>query len=115
MNSKAQHLTVDAIICLLFVGAIAAVPLKQQGAGLGVELLLFQQENDLMKAWLSEEGLSLERMGADAEKIFEGRKVALVLGSERMVLDGFGSRAVASETFCVENGKLLRLRVIAYY
>ncbi len=116
MNRKAQHLSLDAVLCLIMVAAIASFPAETHELGIEIELLLLQQENDLMKVWLLEEEISIEGMELDSCKMFQGRKTLVSLGEETRLLEGHGKNMVASETFALgKNGELTRIEIIVYY
>ncbi len=116
VNLKGQHLSIDAILCMLMIAAIASFPVQETKQGIGQEVLIFQQGNDLLRIWTSREQLSIEEMQKDTERMFSGRKIVLFFGNESKLINGVGEKSISSEIFYFnKRGDLLKLRIIVHY
>lgn len=116
MNEIAFALTIEAILALLVVAAIASVPIQQQKNSL-FELLLLQKENDLLKLWLSEKELSENEMKKDFEFVFPALAGEIRVGKKTVkIFSSTGKReSISSSTmFLTKEGTMEELRITVY-
>lgn len=69
--NKAFVFSAEAIVALLLIASIAAIPPQKHETNL-IELLLLQKENDLLKVWAKEK-TSIDEMKSDFEFVFYGK------------------------------------------
>lgn len=117
MNESAFVFTIEAVLALLAVAAIAGFPVQTEKTDL-FELLLLQKENDLLKIWLSESELKESELVSDFNFVFpllnghieiDGKKTE-INNSEAKTQNSVSSGAL----FYSKEGRLAELRIAVY-
>ncbi len=117
LNSNAFALTIEAILALLVVAAIASFPMQAQKTDL-LELLVLQKENDLLKIWLAERELGEKELASDFEFAFPQLNGAIEFNGKTTEIKKFDyktKRSISSSAlFYLENENLAELRITVY-
>lgn len=117
MNNLAFVLTIEAILALLVVAAIAAFPAQTEKTDL-FELLLLQKENDLLKIWLEEETLDENTLASDFKFVFPQLNGAIEFEGKKIEIGKQYSEAKnsvsSSALFLEKDSRLSELRITAY-
>jgi len=118
LNSLAFVLTIEAILALLVVAAIASFPAQQEKTSL-FELLLLQKENDLLKLWLMDKELDEKEIVDDFKLVFPNLDGAIEFDGKKIEIKNNGlnakNKTSSSALFYSKDGRLSELRVAVYH
>lgn len=83
MNSRAFHLSIEAIFSLLVLALLLSMPLPAADAGLE-RLQLLQKQQDLLAVWLVGGDFGSAEMKSDFEFVFAGRAGIIEFAREKL-------------------------------
>ena len=114
MKTKGYYLSFEAIVSLLLLGLLLAMPLQARQPSLN-DLHIFKKENDLLLLWAKQgSGLTLQRMAQDFKFAFPGKSGEMFLDGERIAIGGSGRESVASKAVFFDKGKKHGIRLVVF-
>ncbi|MCX6798668.1 MAG: hypothetical protein NTW59_01055 [Candidatus Diapherotrites archaeon] len=115
MRSNGLYFTADALLSLLLLSALLALPAQQQEADWS-QLLALQKENDLLKIWAAE-GMPFNEVEiiSDAQFVFPGSGMKITLDGKEIPLGAETGSAIASEIIFFDSGMQKHTIQLAVY
>jgi len=109
------HLAMEALVALLFIGAISVAILSVRGKGESYldELYILQKEHDLFRAWIREKNLSPGQMAMDVNFLFPGSGWELEVNGEIISNGKRTGKAISADYLYITGGSesSVRLRI----
>lgn len=119
MNNRAIYLSVEAIISLIILISILALPSESREQNLD-DLHVLQKQNDLLKVWTMERDFSAANLESDFLFVFPQQSGLVEFENKKIEIGKSGSlgnykKSVASGYYIDDELRMKEIRLIVYY